>query len=389
MQGGKTISELNKFETRGNWDNTFNFHYNNYWPLDNYNPSKNYGLNEEYFKAIDSEGNEINKTKKGSSDDNSSIHNTAFGMRYDVNFDLDEYYKGPLRYFFFGDDDMWVFIDGNLVCDLGGVHQTIGAEVDIRKAYKASTGADLGNSQHTMTVYYLERGQSGSSCYLEYTLPKVSFDIPESKNGELQIQKDTNDADPEKDYLFEIKFEDANGNELPDDYALTVYSKVEQEDGSIKDVIDENRSNVTVHSKGQIKLKNHQYAIVKYLPLGTKYTVTEILEDEDAISHTLVSHRESSVGTYTDFTKNSSGRYSISGTIQDQGIISYVHYFNKIAYQLPETGSLGIDPPLIAGSAGVMTTSFYALTLKEKEGGEKGKNKGTDHKNKGKQGSDD
>lgn len=100
MQGGKTISELNKFETRGNWDNTFNFHYNNYWPLDNYNPSKNYGLNEEYFKAIDSEGNEINKTKKGSSDDNSSIHNTAFGMRYDVNFDLDEYYKGPLRYFF-------------------------------------------------------------------------------------------------------------------------------------------------------------------------------------------------------------------------------------------------------------------------------------------------
>lgn len=364
-EGGKTISNLDKFVTRPNWNKTFNFQANDYWPLDNYNKSKNYGSNKNDKFRIES-GSTIKEVGKSTSDDGGD-HNTAFGMRYDVNFDLDEYYKGPLRYFFFGDDDMWVFIDGKLVCDLGGVHQTIGAEVDIREAYKVSTGHDLGTGEHKMTVYYLERGQSGSTCYLEYTLPKVSFDIPESKTGELQIQKETNNPDPEKDYLFEIEFKDADGNELPDDYALTVYSKVEQEDGSIKEVIDENRSNVTVHSKGQILLKNHQYATVKYLPLGTQYTVTEILSDEDSKKHTLVSYRDASAGTYIDFNKNSIGRYAVSGIIQGQGTISYAHYFNKIAYQLPETGSLGIDPPFIAGSASVVTTSFYALTIQRKK----------------------
>ena len=32
-------------------------------------------------------------------------------MQYSVQFKLTENYVGPLEYYFFGDDDMWVFLD--------------------------------------------------------------------------------------------------------------------------------------------------------------------------------------------------------------------------------------------------------------------------------------
>lgn len=370
LDNGKTINNLNKFYTRTNWSKNFYFHYNNYWPLDNYAKEKNYGSEatnntKGKFQTIDNNGNKLKDISRATSDDGKD-HNTAFGMRYDVKFDLDKYYKGPLRYFFFGDDDMWVFIDGKLVCDLGGVHQTIGAEVDIRKAYKKSTGSDLIDGEHTMTVYYLERGQSGSSCYLEYTLPKVSFDIPKSETGELQIQKEANENDPNKDYLFEVEFKDQNDKELVNDYALTVYSEITKEDGTVEKVIDEEHSNVTFHSKGQIKLKNHQYAIVKYLPLDTKFTVTEILTDEDSKKHTQVSYRDTSAGSYGILEHKEDGRYSVEGTIHEKGIISYAHFYNRIAYQLPETGGIGIEPPIMASGISVIATSGYVVILRKK-----------------------
>lgn len=356
--GGYTNYSLDNFVTRGNYNNTFQFHYNNFWPLDKYDEKENYGRQRIKFYYI--ENGEKKDFLSEASDDERLDHNTGFGMRYDIEFDLANNYEGPLNYFFFGDDDMWVFLDGNLICDLGGVHQTIGAEVDIWKAYKKATDKDLDKGKkHTLTVYYLERGQSGSTCYIEYTLPKVTSLTPENETKKLQIQKETNDTDPDKEYKFQVSLRDQNGARLIQDYALTVYNS----DGTR----DEARSNVTYNSDGEILLKNGQHAEVMYLPVGTKYTVKEVLESQDDREHTVVSYRTTKDGPYENkLLKNEQGVYSIEGEIQENTSISYVHVFNTKAYQLPETGSPGINPPLIAGGASVMTTSFYALALQRK-----------------------
>ena len=52
-------------------------------------------------------------------------------MQYAVEFTLTPDYIGPLEYTFFGDDDMWVFLDNTLVCDIGGVHSSVGEYVDL------------------------------------------------------------------------------------------------------------------------------------------------------------------------------------------------------------------------------------------------------------------
>lgn len=361
---GPNNYEKNTLDTFGyipTWDNFTNFHFNGFWPLDNYDINKNHGGTTRKKMYISDKNGSNQKEIKLYGTDDGKDHNMVFGMRYDVNFNLDENYKGPLDYFFFGDDDMWVFLDGYLICDLGGVHQTLGAEVKIRDAYKKATGVDLPSGEHTLTVYYLERGQSGSSCYIEYTLPEVSHDIPENKTGELTIEKQTNNSDLSKDYTFEIELSDNNNNELLDDYALTVYEKNNQ--GNI--IIDPERSDITYRSKGKIKLKKGQYAVIKYLPLGTKYVIREILSDDDK-SDTFVSACDYIGCNVPQGEIPTDGIYSIDGEISENNITKYIYIYNNKTYQLPETGSLGIDPPLIAGSAGVMTTSFYALTLKRK-----------------------
>lgn len=51
-------------------------------------------------------------------------------MRYDVEFALNGY-DDDLVYKFTGDDDLWVFLDGELVLDLGGIHGECGGDVDL------------------------------------------------------------------------------------------------------------------------------------------------------------------------------------------------------------------------------------------------------------------
>lgn len=144
-----------------------------------------------------------------------------FGMNLSVGFSMtiDGKYAGEdIVFEFDGDDDVWVFIDGKLVLDLGGIHDSIDGRINFatnRVEYKATDNSGSGDASgtfketttgsnwilqqkifndeegkgvmdqtrttfaattnHTMTIYYLERGEGDSDCKIIFNLPQEDY----------------------------------------------------------------------------------------------------------------------------------------------------------------------------------------------------------------------
>lgn len=197
--------------------------------------------NEKASKNRGSDSGEKNETgffpfnetvKDGASANN---YNYGFGARLQVDFTLTDDGmvvgtdgKKPIKFFFSGDDDVWVFIDGKLALDVGGAHEKASgllvfnadksseyatpyvsnvkaggtSKGDVRTGsefhvnYKPSENAnaipidfnyegakiDLEKGKtHTLTMYYMERGMWESNM-------AVAFNFPDY--NELQVKKE-------------------------------------------------------------------------------------------------------------------------------------------------------------------------------------------------------
>ena len=147
---------------------------------------------------------------------------------------------GPMEFLFTGDDDVWVTVDGaqlidnngnpigdsNLLFDLGGLHQVMGGSINFSTGtvtYYTVTVDGNGNTvknhetqtyrftlpegEHTITIYYMERGSSMSNCKIYFNLtPRYFLDITKS---------DLYTGDPLKGVEFEIFTKDENGDMVP------------------------------------------------------------------------------------------------------------------------------------------------------------------------------
>lgn len=159
------------------------------------------------YKVFDEQGNKLSPKKIV---DGSTNLNHHFGMSMTTEFvqpNGGKTTKGEDMVFeFSGDDDVWVYIDGVLVGDLGGIHEKATLKINfatgdvhvghvdnandpektiqdttIRAMYEAA-GADVsnfsinspntfsGSTKHTLSFFYLERGAGASNMSLKFNL---------------------------------------------------------------------------------------------------------------------------------------------------------------------------------------------------------------------------
>lgn len=165
-------------------------------------------------------------------------YNYGYGAKLEIPFTLtstgtvkDDYNNEiPIRFYFSGDDDVWVFIDDQLVLDIGGAHARVSGVLEfdqrdnkkntvtsyvsrVKNSKTGNYGAEncdehnhttatsitylgttetyyknasvsipnLSTGKHTLTMYYMERGMWESNM-------AVAFNFPD--NNELQVQKE-------------------------------------------------------------------------------------------------------------------------------------------------------------------------------------------------------
>lgn len=282
VNGGGSVDGLQNFFNPSPSAGTIHKHIftNDFWPLDatqNTDPHfGQYGQSVTFAGFDNVEGKPWYTTPQNGTfpgSDDGKGHNSFFGMQYAVEFTLTADYVGPLEYYFFGDDDMWVFLDNKLVCDLGGVHSSVGEYVNLWDYLQKGTAGT-----HTLTFFYTERGASGSTCYMNFTLPSVSGVNIEQKTSDLEVRKQVVGQDESApDFEFNIRFYDQNGNPVLDDYAYTKYDK----DGK------ELSGNLVVHDGDTFTLKDGQYVRIRYLPFGLRYTITEKAVNGYTVSSTI------------------------------------------------------------------------------------------------------
>lgn len=218
----------------------------NYYSISDYNANK--------ASAVVKKGSGYNATTI----DASSIY--FFGMSMSTNFytTSDGKVKGDsMKFEFSGDDDVWVFVDGKLVLDIGGIHDRINASINFENgnvtyskgdqtSQTNTTGKNLytvldvdkdtwlqdTTTPHTLQVFYLERGAGESNCKIKFNLPqKDTLDVTKSIGNEVNssdMKNDTLKSLLNQTFKFRIS-SSSNGK----DYAAYANKKYEiYEDGS-------------------------------------------------------------------------------------------------------------------------------------------------------------
>ncbi len=135
------------------------------------------------------------------SDHTNDAWDYGFGMRVDIPFNVgvDGKIDGVSQLFeFSGDDDVWVFIDGELVLDLGGDHKMATGSINFNtKTATVTTGTQSLESvtrngafefdnqdptqTHTLTMFYMERGMIESNLKFGFNFSPVGNQLVSTK----------------------------------------------------------------------------------------------------------------------------------------------------------------------------------------------------------------
>lgn len=163
-----------------------------------------------------------------------SNYNYGFGTKLEFKFRLTEDgnvvgtdgSEHPIKFNFSGDDDVWVYVDGNLALDVGGAHGKVTGQIDFSGSDKKKTATvswtkksqnesskegtntksefaikGSNSDEHTLTMFYMERGMWESNM-------KVSFNFPDE--NEFAVEKKVDTTGVNTDLFPTSLFEDAS-----------------------------------------------------------------------------------------------------------------------------------------------------------------------------------
>lgn len=219
--------------------------------------------------------------------------NTHFGMTMSASFvqPAEGKVNGQNMVFnFSGDDDVWVFIDGVLVLDIGGIHDALAGSIDFNTGTVKVTGQqdtnlktlfELANrdtntgfngntfadyTEHTINFYYLERGEGTSNCKLEFNIQTVPTDkvIVEKQLGVAGIT-----TDEEFTFKAEISADGEDWTALKEETEFTIINM----DGT-------GSTTGTIGKNGSFTLKPGQRAEFSEIDAGTYFRASETPDSE-------------------------------------------------------------------------------------------------------------
>lgn len=246
--------------------------------------------------------------------DNATYH---FGMQAVIPFSMTANGKmnasdeesADIRFDFSGDDDVWVFVDGKLVLDIGGIHNEMAGTMNFAtnewKVLKSTdntntdTVGDMNGQEmfgklfnengekgvldtdretfaattsHTLTVFYLERGAGASNCKIRFNLPM---------EDSVSVKKLVSDTDSKGDTISSDSQTNLNNHE----FTFKLFKDgqpVANTDYTVLDESNQPMGTSTTASNGTFKLKNKQTA--KFVGQmsstdGNTYYVQEVKEN--------------------------------------------------------------------------------------------------------------
>ncbi len=211
-----------------------------------------------------------------------------------------------ITFSFSGDDDVWVFIDGQLVLDIGGIHNRLdgtinfadntwslsesnAVDVDVRDYNGKPISGKLFNEDdqtgtlgqtlstfaakesHELTIFYLERGQGSSNCKIQFNLP-MKDTVSVTKQITQSVDEKTGTTYPL------TSSEQAQVNAV--DFGFTLYKNGNPVSNARYNVVNANGQVVdtrTTNAQGHFDLKNRQTArfVGEIADSGDQYYVVE------------------------------------------------------------------------------------------------------------------
>ena len=201
---------------------------------------------------------------------------------------------------FSGDDDVWVYIDGVLVLDIGGIHNASSGSINFADG-TATVGTKTKNlktlfenanktgdfvsgenrfadyTMHTINFYYLERGAGDSNCKLKFNLPTVP-------KKSVTVEKQLSNTDKEKyadvEFKFQLLVKNAQEKYVPSD------TKGILSDGKNVEFNSETINNVSYNNV--FTLKPGQHATFSGLEENKNYKVQELDVSADKYEQVLI-----------------------------------------------------------------------------------------------------